>query len=357
MAQGESLGQERTEQPTAKRREDARRRGQVLKSPDLTAAVALLGAVGIYSMTGPRLVADATGMVSRSLSSLPTGDLTPGEALALFFEMAGTIARLGWPLVAVPAVAAIGVQLLQTRFALSWRAAAPQWERIHPGKGFARLVSGQGAFEALKTMVKIVALGTIAYSALRADWPRLLAGGQGSAGLLATLGGFVRDLWLSVAGAYLALAALDLGSQWWRHQKSLRMTHEEVRQENRESEGDPQLKSRIRGLQRQRAMRRMMAEVKRADVVLRNPTHVAVALRYESGAMRAPRVVAKGARLLALRMVRIARREGVPVVENPPLARALYRLVPVGREVPAALYRAVAEVLAYVYALRSRRPR
>lgn len=357
MAHDESLGQERTEQPTARRREEARRRGQVVKSPDLTAAVLLLGAVGIHSMTGPRVVADAVDVLRRGLSALPTGDLSPVEALGLFFETAGSLARLGWPLLAVPAAAALGVQLLQTRFALSWRAVAPQWERIDPLKGFARLVSGASLLEALKTMVKIAALGGIAYSALRADWPRLLAGGQGGEGFLATLGGLIRDLWLSVGSAYLALAALDFGYQWWRHQKSLRMTREEVRQESRESEGDPHLKSRLRALGRQRAMRRMMVEVKRADVLLRNPTHLAVALRYESGQMRAPRVVAKGTRLLALRMVRIARREGVPVVENPPLARALYRLVPVGREVPAALYRAVAEVLAYVYAVRGRRAR
>jgi flagellar biosynthetic protein FlhB len=164
----------------------------------------------------------------------------------------------------------------------------------------------------------------------------------------------IRDLWLMIGLAYLAIAGLDYAHKWWVHERDLRMTRQEVKDETREQEGNPLLKSRLRALHRQRAMRRMMSEVQRADVVVRNPVHYAVALKYEGGQMRAPRVVAKGARLMALRIVDVARNHRIPIVENPPLARSLYRMVAVGHEIPKELYRMVAEVLAHVYSLRNR---
>jgi len=151
------------------------------------------------------------------------------------------------------------------------------------------------------------------------------------------------------------IAAIDYGYQWWEHERGLRMTKDELREEMKTTEGNPLIRSRVRALHRQMATKRMMVEVKRADVVLRNPTHYAVALKYDQAKMAAPRVVGKGARLLALQIITIAREHGVPVVENPPLARTLYKSVPVGRDIPRDLYRAVAEVLAYVYSLKGRR--
>jgi flagellar biosynthetic protein FlhB len=244
------------------------------------------------------------------------------------------------------------VQLLQTRYGASWEGLRPQWDRVDPWQGLARLLGRRGWVEALKTIVKLGVLGAAAYSAVRGAWGVLLEAGHGE-GTLVTVAGVAGKLWLAVALAYLVLAALDYGHRWWQHEKSLRMTREEVRQESREQEGNPEVRAHLRTLHRRRATRRMMAEVERADVVLRNPIHVAVALRYDPSAMRAPRVVAKGARLVARRIVAVAMRHGVPVIESPPLARTLYRQVAVGQDIPGDLYRLVAEVLAHVYALRA----
>ncbi|MBI3636878.1 MAG: EscU/YscU/HrcU family type III secretion system export apparatus switch protein, partial [Candidatus Rokubacteria bacterium] len=151
-----------------------------------------------------------------------------------------------------------------------------------------------------------------------------------------------------------ALAALDYGYQRWSHRRGLRMTREEVKEEMKQAEGDPQIRARFRSLHRQYAMRRMMTAVPKADVVVTNPTHLAIALKYDAGSMKAPKVVAKGARLIAERIRQVARQSGVPVVEHKPLAQALYKAVPVGGEIPGRLYRAVAEILAYVWTLNRR---
>jgi flagellar biosynthesis protein FlhB len=343
MAPGESDGQERTEQPTAKRQEDARRKGQVAKSSDLTAAALLMGALGAGSLGGARFVTDTLEAFQRGLGAASNVELTPTEALALLFGAAITLGRLIWPFILVPAAAALAVQILQTRFSVSWSGLVPQWDRVNPLKGLGRLLSPRSLVEALKAVIKLAAI----------TWPLLLVLGQtGAADTLATIGHVAWNLWVRVGLTYLALAALDYAYQWSRHRQSLQMTREEVREESKETEGNPQTRARVRALHRQRVMRRMMAEVKRADVVVRNPIHFAVALRYEGGQMRAPKVVAKGALLMARRIVEIAQRHGVPVIENPPLARALFRAAAVGQEIPRDLYKLVAEVLAYVYSRR-----
>jgi flagellar biosynthetic protein FlhB len=354
MASGESHAGERTEQPTAKRRDEARRRGQVAKSTDLTGAMLLLAGFGAWSLASGQLVADTVAAFRQGIGAAAHPDLTPGDAMVLFFGTTATIARIAWPFVLVPAVAAVAIQVLQTGFAASWELVTPQWTRVNPARGLGRLLSGTSLLEALKVTLKLVVFGWVAYTTVRDRWGLLLEPGPG-ASTLATIGAVAGALWLRIALAYFALAAIDYGHRWWQHHQSLKMTKEEVREESKETEGNPLLKSRMRALHRQQATRRMMADVKTADVVVRNPTHVAVALRYEGGAMRAPRVVAKGARLMAQRIIAAAVKHGVPVVENRPLARSLYRLVPVGREIPRELYAMVAEVLAHVYALRGRR--
>lgn len=350
MASEPPSSQERSEQPTGKRREEARRQGRVAVSADLAAAGALLGALAAHVMTGGQVLADAVGLLHDGLRPRP-GDLTVPGALALLGDAAASLLRLAWPLVALPAGVGVAAVLLQTRFVLSAEPLRPRWSRLGLREGLARLLGIQGLVALTRALLKLAVVGTVAWLSLRADWPALFALEAGEPAL-ATVGGMAADLWLRVGLAYLALAAADYGYHLWRHQRSLRMTREEVRREVKETEGNPALRARLRALHRQLATRRMMAEVRRADVVLRNPTHVAVALRYLAGRMRAPRVVARGERLLALRIVEEARRAGVPVVENPPLARALFRAVGPGREIPAAFYRAVAEVLAHVYALR-----
>jgi flagellar biosynthetic protein FlhB len=227
----------------------------------------------------------------------------------------------------------------------------PHWNRLSPGANVSRLLGGRSAAALLKALLKLAIVGWVAVATLRSDWTLVVGGSADSQAHLAAVGAAIGRVWLRIAAGYLVLALFDYAYQWWEHEKSLRMTKEEVRQESRETEASPTLRQRLRAVHQKMAGRRMMTEVKRADVVVRNPTHVAVALRYQAGRMRAPRVVAKGERLLALRIIEVARAARVPVVENRPLARALFASVEIGRDVPPTLYRAVAEVLAYVYSL------
>jgi flagellar biosynthetic protein FlhB len=354
MAGGERNDEERSEQPTAKRREDARKEGRYPASRDLPGALVLLGGLGVHAMAGGDVVSGAIRQFEQGLAALPTADLTVDEAVARCFAAAAAGLGIIWPFLVVPAVIAAGAAILQSRLALSLAAVTPKWERIDPAQGLRRLLSGRSLVEVLRAVLKLVAVGVVAYVTLRADLSLLVQPGtDGSA--LAALGHVLWDLWLRIGLAFLVIAGLDYGYQVWQHEKSLRMTKQEVKQESKEQEGNPQLRARLRQLQRQMASRRMMADVRKADVVLRNPIHFAVALRYDGRRMRAPRVVAKGERLLALRIVEEASAHGVPVVENPPLTRALFKACAIGREVPRDLYRAVAEVLAYVYALKGRR--
>jgi len=355
MAFGEASDAERTEQPTPKRQEDARRKGQVARSTDLTTALVMLGGLGALSVAGERFLAGGAAVFQQQLQAAPRGDLGPDAVLGIFSQAIGAMARLVWPFLLVPAAAAVMAQVLQTRGAFAWEALGPQWSRISPARGLGRLVSGRSLVDTVRTVLKVLVLGGIVYATFRADWSALLTLGSGGVEeAVTTTGKVIRNLWLALGLSFLLIAALDYGYQVWHHQRSLRMTKEEIRQESKETEGNPQVRGRIRALQRQRATRRMMADVKKADVVLRNPVHYAVALKYESGRMRAPRVVGKGARLMALRIVEVARQAGVPILENPPLTRSLFHTVSIGQEVPKDLYRAVAEVMAYVYSLKSR---
>ena len=221
MASDEPSGNERTEQPSVKRREDARRKGQVPKSPDLTAAVFLLGALGACTLAGPRFVLDATAALRHGLASAAEPELALGNPVALFLATCATIAHLAWPFVVIPAAAAIAVQLLQTRFTVSWEGLRPQWARVDPWGGLARLFGPKGWVEAFKTTVKFGVLVFVAFEAVRGAWGALLEPGQGE-GLLVTVATVVGKLWLATALAYLVLdrtkrrALGDLEARWHR---------------------------------------------------------------------------------------------------------------------------------------------
>ena len=351
----EGGGGERSEAPSQKRRDEARREGRYPASRDVPGALVLLGGLGVLAMGGGHFITTAVQELGRELSSLPTGEFTLDAAVARFFDAGIVMLRLGWPFLVVPAVIAAATGLAQSRMTLPLAAIKPKWERIDPWHGLTRLLSPRGAVELLRALLKLTVVGAVAYLTLRADWPLLATVTADSGVAAAAIAQVLVHLWLRIALAFVVLAAADYGYQWWQHEKSLRMTRQELRQEAKEQEGNPQLRARLRSLHRQMAQRRMMNEVRTADVVLRNPIHYAVALKYDAARMRAPRVVAKGERLVAQRIVDEAARHGVPCVENPPLARALFKAVALGKEIPGDLYRAVAEVLAYVYGLRGGR--
>lgn len=354
MASDDAPARERTEQPTPRRREEARRRGLVARSADLGPAALLLGALGALALWGRTWVDGMRALVVRGLTvpgSLPGTDALPEQLGQALWEGA----RMTAPLLLAPVALSVGAQLAQSGFLLSWPALRPDWGRVDPRRALQRWLSRRSAVEFGKALTRILALGALLVATLRAAWPRLTdLGRAGALDMLLQLAGLLVELSARTAAAWLALAALDYAYQRWEHERSLRMSREEVREELRNTEGDPRLRARLRALHRRMATRRMIAAVRQADVVVRNPEHVAVALAYRARQMRAPRVVAKGTGLLARRILDEARRHAVPVVEHPPLARLLYRLVDVGQEIPASLYRAVAEVLAYIYSLRTR---
>lgn len=318
------------------------------RSAEVPATAVLLASLLFVALAFPAGMSALQGMVRECLQRSAEAD-----PLRLAVEALGRAALLCAPLALLLSLVALGSNLLQVGFLLSSRPLEPDLSRLNPLGGMRRMLSAQALAEVAKACAKVT-LVAVAFG-----WPLRGATGELARLLLldprASLGtvGRLCAQGCARACALLALlAVMDYGYQRYRYERELRMTREELKDEVKEREGDPLVRARLRSLQRALARRRMVREVARADVVVTNPLELAVALRYEATTMRAPRVVAKGARRMARVIREIARRHGVPVVENRPLAQALYRMVEVGEEIPPLLYRAVAELLAYIYRLR-----
>jgi flagellar biosynthetic protein FlhB len=351
-------GQERTERATPKRLEEARKKGQVPRSTELsTAAVCIAASVAIYSLG--RMAAGKFADFMRDSLSLSADQALASDATWTALMQGG--ARAMWivmPILGATFFAALAAPLAIGGWNFSAGALVPQFSRMNPATGIGRMFSARSMVELGKGLAKVGVVGIIAFVLLKGLTPQLLGLSAeplgGAIGHAAALSGYA----LLVLTCGLALiAAVDVPFQLWQHGKDLRMTREEVKEEYKESEGSPETRGRIREAQRALARGRMLQDVPKADVVVTNPTHYAVALRYDEQRMRAPIVVAKGTELIAARIREIANESGVPIVEAPPLARALYRNVDLGREVPAALYVTVAQVLTYVFQLRTARER
>jgi flagellar biosynthetic protein FlhB len=352
----ESTGQERTERATGKRRMEARKRGQVALSREVPSALILIAVLGVFYFAGSGVFDDLMRLFSRFFGQLHTARIrtisdASALAAALFQDGFWLLAPMVLPLL----VAGLAGNVLQVGFEFHVEPLSPKLSKLNPLAGAKRILSLRGLVEMAKSILKIGFVALIAWSVVSGyltEFPTLVRRDIGSIWEFTHTVAF--RIIFYVCLAMIVLAALDYGYQRWQHEKSLRMTKQEVKDERKQAEGDPQVKSRIRSLQRQAAYRRMMAEVPKADVVITNPTHLAVALRFDPAEMAAPRVVAKGADHLAERIRDIARAHDVPLVENKPLAQALYKLAEPGDAIPVDLYRAVAEVLAYVYRLKGR---
>jgi flagellar biosynthetic protein FlhB len=360
----EQDGQDRTEAATPRRRDEALREGRIPRSQELSAATLLLAGTGALALAGGAALGRHAITMLRSGSAWLTADpLTSSGAIVLLEQVGrGTLFALAPFLTGVIGLTLL-VNAVQARGAVSVEPLMPKLSHIDPIAGLKRLFSIEAAFNVLKALVKLTITGFVAWTVLRHAWPELLAT---SGAAVPQIWGVARTLAIRMAVlvglVFLAIAAVDYGFQLWQYEKSLRMTKQEVIQEHRETEGDPAVKGRIRQLQRAMARKRMLANVATADVVVTNPTHIAVALRYDPLIAAAPMVIAMGERLLAQRIREIAMRAGVPVVENKPLARALFANAKVGSPIPPALYVAVAEVIAFVFKrkgspLPARRPR
>ncbi|GAB6933468.1 flagellar biosynthesis protein FlhB [Calditerricola satsumensis] len=349
------FAEEKTEKPTPRRRQEARRKGQVAKSVELPAALILLVAFLLLLAAGKQLAYETAVLLRHGLAVDVRAPLTARtvERLLMTYALAGI--KIVAPFALVALLLGVLGNAVQFGFLVTTDPLVPRWTRVNPVEGFRRILSVRALVELGKTLVKFgVILGALALVLWReVDRIAMLARMPLAQGL-AYLGETSVKLGLVFSGLLVALAALDYGYQRLVYERQLRMSKQEVKDEYKRTEGDPLIKQRIRKRQREMAMRRMMQEVPKADVVITNPVHVAVALRYDAAEMDAPRVVAKGADYLALKIRQIAGQHGVTIMENPPLARALYARVEVGQTIPEDLYRAVAEVLAYVYRLKGK---
>jgi flagellar biosynthetic protein FlhB len=350
----EQSGQERTEQATPKRLEEARKRGQIPRSRELnTAAVMLAGGAGLYAFSGS---------MGSNFAGLMRGGLTISRDQALdstlLFSTLSNATLKGMmavaPVLGTIMLAALLAPLALGGWAFSTEALMPNFSRLNPIEGVQRLFSMRGVVELMKALAKFAVVAIIAI------WVLLKYSGEmlslGSEPVESAIGHAIRICGqglLAMSGGLVLIAGIDVPYQLWQYGKELRMTREEIREEHKENEGSPEIKGKIRQIQQQMASRRMMEKVPTADVVVTNPTHFAVALKYDDNRMRAPIVVAKGADAVAARIREIATENGVALFEAPPLARAIYKSVDLDQEIPTRLYVAVAQVLGYVFQLKS----
>lgn len=348
--------QEKTEQATPKRREEARRKGQVARSAELSSVVILAAGLLALSYMGSTLYRRMAEMTAGLLRNGASIDLTVLNAPHYLLAWARQFADIAGPTVAVLTVAALAINYAQVGVLFTGEPLQPKFDRVSPLAGVQRLFSSRGLVELVKGLFKVGAVAYVTYLTIAGQMTDFLnLADMGVGQILSTCGSVSVTLGWRIVLLLLAMAVLDYAFQRWDYERSLRMTRQEIREELKQQEGDPLVRSRIRSLQREMSHRRMMSDVGKADVVVTNPTHVAVALLYDSETMQAPRVVAKGQRLVAARIKELARQAGVPLVEDKPLARALFKAVRIGDQIPEELFKAVAQVLAFVFRLRGQR--
>lgn len=346
--------EDRTESATPKRQEEARKKGQVPRSRELNAAAVTLLSCGAISMFGERMIGGFAALMRTGLSPRFSPSMDPAQMMSAMGSatLAGFLAVL--PILMAGFIAALMAPMALSGWNFSAEALAPQFSRLNPITGFGRLFSSNGLIELAKSVLKFAVIAIIAVMVLRKDANALMAMGNES---LPTAMQHAARLCISalitMACGMLLIAGIDVPIQLWQHAKQLKMSRDEIKQEMKESDGSPEVKGKIRRLQQEIARRRMMAEVPTADVVVTNPTHFAVALRYDESRNRAPIVVAKGADEVAARIRELATENRVPIFEAPPLARVLFRSVDLNKEIPASLYTAVAQVLTYIFQLRA----
>ncbi len=345
--------------PTPRRLKKAREEGNVFRSRELASAGLLATATAVIGMGAPAAFGTLRAMTVRVYSEAPEAILTPEGLPHILADVGRDAFLVVGPLFAALMVVAFGANVAQGGWTLSTKPLMPKGNRISPASGFKRVVSTKGLFEMGKALSKAVIVGPIAWLALKAWLPDILVlHAVPMEAAFSALGGWTLGLVAQMLLALVLLSGVDFAFGKWKHTQDLKMTHQEMKDENKDSEGDPHLKGKRRQIARERALRpRLDHAVMKADVVVTNPTHYAVALAYDTAEGPAPKVLVKGMRKRALRIKELAREHGVPTVENVPLARALHATVEEGAFIDEALYQAVAAVLAEVYRQRDRAPR
>ena len=344
--------QEKTEQATAKRREESHRKGQVPKSQELNSAALLLTALGGLWMLGGAMYDGLSGFTVDTLSNSYKFEVTASSLSNLVFRWGTVFFTATGPLLLLLTVAGLAISFGQVGFVLNEEALSLKLQRLDPIAGAKRLVSKRSLVELVKGILKIMIVGYVSYITIKPELPLISTlVDVGVADTFTYITMMIVKVGVRTAIILLILAFLDYAYQRWEFNKSIRMTKQEVKEEQKQTEGDPQVRMRIRSLQREAARRRMMDDVPDADVVITNPTHYAIAVKYDMATMTAPAIVAKGQNLIAQKIKEISKENGVPIVENKPLAQALFKSAEIGQEIPEDLYKAVAEVLAYVFRL------
>jgi flagellar biosynthesis protein FlhB len=351
----EESGQEKTERATSRKREKAREEGQVVKSQEITSVLVLLIGISVLYIFGHQFYPDAIEVLQENLSfeTIPRFDIE--YCLTLLNRTAAHLFSLILPVMGAVFVTALAADMFQVGFHISSKAISFKLDKFNIINGFSRLFSFKSLSELIKSLIKLAVIGSVAYFVIKGEMSELEKLHNAAVGhifIYLLKGIFKIFIWVILI--MIIVAIMDYSYQKWQFEKDLRMTKQEVKEEHKETEGDPLVKSRIRSIQIQAARKRMMQQVPTADVVVTNPTHLAVAIKYDPLTTAAPQVVAKGAGHVAARIKALASEHHIPIVENKELARNLYKLIEVGEQIPAEFFRAVAELLAYVYKLKGK---
>jgi len=352
MAEESPTGGERTEAPSAKRRQDFREKGQVAQSKEVHTAVLLTVSLGFWVLYLPRFFQGVTDLITSVWQSSSAFFINSTSIVNLAAFLFKNLALLLAPLFITVFVVGFLSSVFQFGWLLTGKPLIPDFSKLDPIKGMGRMFSKRSIVELVKTLAKVSLIAWIAYSTVYNRLAEALILIDNSAiTTLVFLGQTAALILAKVCGLLILLAFLDFLFVKWEMEEKMKMTKQELKEEYKETEGDPLIKSQIRAIQQEMARRRMMAEVPEADVVITNPTHFSVAVKYDSNNMEAPLIVAKGADLVALKIREIAREHNVPIIENPPVARLLHKL-DLGATIPESLFKAVAEILAHVYSLK-----
>ncbi len=347
----------KTEKATPRKKDDERKKGNIFQSKDMTTAVSLLAMAALLKLGGGWVIATMERLVRESCLALGTTDaLNARSASEMMTGFSLNLAMILVPITGAAMVMGVVLTGVQTKFLVTPGLLAPKFSRINPMSGLKNLFSPKTLVELVKSILKVVIIGGILYSDLSSRLTSItLSPLVGPKSSISWVADSAFDITIRISVFMAVLAAFDYLYQWWDYEKRLRMTKEEVKEEHKRMEGDPNIKGKIRSLQRRMAQARMMHKVPTATVVVKNPTHYAVALKYDPPGDASPVVVAKGMNLVALRIIKIAEENGVYVTENRPLARGLYEAVELNQPIPEQFFKPVADIIAFIYNLKKRR--
>ncbi|WP_174703737.1 flagellar biosynthesis protein FlhB [Paenibacillus bovis] len=346
---------EKTEEATPQKRRETRKKGQVAKSMDIPGAAIMLGGIFCLLMFNDFYMKRITWLFTDAFIHRMSTDVTIANIMQMLGQYAIQILLLLAPVFGIVVVLALAASYAQVGFLLTGEPIMPKFSKLDPIKGFKNIVSIRSAVEFVKSVLKMSVIGYLVYTTLNGALHEISKTAYMSVeAILHFAGGLTVNLGIKVGVALFILAIFDYMYQRYEHNKGIRMSKQDIKDEYKKSEGDPLIKGKIRERQRRMAMQRMMQEVPNADVIITNPTHFAVALKYDNSQMAAPQVIAKGQDHMALRIREVAKQNRVVIMENKPLARALFARTEIGESIPADLFQAVAEVLAYVYKVRGK---